>query len=716
MKSFLFTISIFFAGLSLAQVGIGTTMPNASAALEVSSTNKGFLAPRVQLTGTSDVSTIAAPATGLMVYNLAAAGSGATAVYSGFYFFDGVKWQRIINQQPDATVEFNTASPNSGSPTFSPNTPASTDFIYVSTVNGSQWTWNGTTYVSFTPASTTPWYLGGGTSDAGGNKISTIYRTGAAGFGATSTIDNSAQVDVNSTSKGFLPPRMTKVQRDAIVNPASGLLVFCTNCSTSNGGCLVQNIGTPAAPNWECVGASSSSSSSSVTATCNGFVTGTYITGIPVNGTYTVTITNNSLFSVQLIFSSTNLVLSGVSGLTVTMPTPSATIIGGGTLTLSYTITGTPIGSGTLTGTWTKSSLSCSKTRNISLGEATFPNSVTSYVFSANDVSLTPNTVYQGTLPIGTTVQMPYTSGVGAYAAYASPFVSIPSQYCEDGASDWTFGYSYSAGTFSSSGNITVTLITKKAGVITAWNAKRVASLSTINFNCVTVPWLVNGNSYTKTVGIDEGGDAIRGALAQTSCASCAAYDAAAVNNWVSVTAAEYNTLKLLSNAYIGGLDDATMSATPTGLNWGGGDYTWFLAPNGTTVNSIPASHYVYAFSALGTGPFTAVKLGLATGSGTTSVLAQCGGNLLPLNNGGTGNFRYYALKRPTTATSAVSNLGGYNSSLAGGMGFAYIYGYGDMHVNTTGANTTFSLTSSVSGGSPFQSMVQCLSTSIKQW
>jgi hypothetical protein len=50
-------------------------------------------------------------------------------------------------------------------------------------------------------------------------------------------------------------------------------------------------------------------------------------------------------------------------------------------------------------------------------------------------------------------------------------------------------------------------------------------------------------------------------------------------------------------------------------------------------------------------------------------------------------------------------------------MGFAYIYGYGDMHVNTTGANTTFSLTSSVSGGgSPFQSMVQCLSTSIKQW
>jgi hypothetical protein len=139
MKSFFFTISIFFSGLSLAQVGIGTTTPSASAALEVSSTNKGFLAPRVQLTGTSDVSTIAAPATGLMVYNLAAAGSGTTAVYSGFYFFDGIKWQRIISQLPDVTVEFSTTNPNSGSPSFSPNTPASTDYIYVSTIDGSQW-------------------------------------------------------------------------------------------------------------------------------------------------------------------------------------------------------------------------------------------------------------------------------------------------------------------------------------------------------------------------------------------------------------------------------------------------------------------------------------------------------------------------------------------------------------------------------------------------
>jgi uncharacterized protein (TIGR02145 family) len=38
--------------------------------------------------------------------------------------------------------------------------------------------------------------------------------------------DNSAMLDVKSTSKGFLPPRMTTIQRNTITNPAEGLLIF----------------------------------------------------------------------------------------------------------------------------------------------------------------------------------------------------------------------------------------------------------------------------------------------------------------------------------------------------------------------------------------------------------------------------------------------------------------------------------------------------------
>jgi hypothetical protein len=42
--------------------------------------------------------------------------------------------------------------------------------------------------------------------------------------------ESSAIVDVTSTTKGFLPPRMTQVQRDAISNPAAGLIIWCTDC------------------------------------------------------------------------------------------------------------------------------------------------------------------------------------------------------------------------------------------------------------------------------------------------------------------------------------------------------------------------------------------------------------------------------------------------------------------------------------------------------
>lgn len=42
--------------------------------------------------------------------------------------------------------------------------------------------------------------------------------------------DNSAGLHVNFTDKGFLPPRMTAVQRDAISNPATSLIIYCTDC------------------------------------------------------------------------------------------------------------------------------------------------------------------------------------------------------------------------------------------------------------------------------------------------------------------------------------------------------------------------------------------------------------------------------------------------------------------------------------------------------
>ncbi len=61
--------------------------------------------------------------------------------------------------------------------------------------------------------------------------ITTINTIAQVGIG-TNTPVTSAQLEVSSTTKGLLPPRMTTTQRDAITSPAAGLIIFNT---TNNG-------------------------------------------------------------------------------------------------------------------------------------------------------------------------------------------------------------------------------------------------------------------------------------------------------------------------------------------------------------------------------------------------------------------------------------------------------------------------------------------------
>lgn len=58
--------------------------------------------------------------------------------------------------------------------------------------------------------------------------------------------DNSAMLDVKSTVKGLLAPRMTQVQRIAIVSPATGLIVYQTDLNSG----YYFNAGTTTVPNW----------------------------------------------------------------------------------------------------------------------------------------------------------------------------------------------------------------------------------------------------------------------------------------------------------------------------------------------------------------------------------------------------------------------------------------------------------------------------------
>lgn len=96
-------VILLFSTLPLvAQVGVGTKDPNAGSMLDIVSSNKGILIPRVSLTATTDVTTITPSATlGLLVFNIATEGTGETAVTEGFYYWNGSIWVRIQDTDVD---------------------------------------------------------------------------------------------------------------------------------------------------------------------------------------------------------------------------------------------------------------------------------------------------------------------------------------------------------------------------------------------------------------------------------------------------------------------------------------------------------------------------------------------------------------------------------------------------------------------------------------
>src|ERR1041385_3582077 len=69
---------------STGAVGIGTITPDASSLLEIKSTAKGLLIPRMTLTQRNAIAT---PATGLMIYQ--------TNNTAGFYYYNGSAWKAL---------------------------------------------------------------------------------------------------------------------------------------------------------------------------------------------------------------------------------------------------------------------------------------------------------------------------------------------------------------------------------------------------------------------------------------------------------------------------------------------------------------------------------------------------------------------------------------------------------------------------------------------
>ena len=95
-----------FTAINAQNVGINSagSAPDASAGLDVTFTDKGVLIPRVALTATNAAGPITAPATALLVYNTATAGTKPRDVYPGFYYWDGNGWARLLDDISQKTV------------------------------------------------------------------------------------------------------------------------------------------------------------------------------------------------------------------------------------------------------------------------------------------------------------------------------------------------------------------------------------------------------------------------------------------------------------------------------------------------------------------------------------------------------------------------------------------------------------------------------------
>jgi hypothetical protein len=101
MKRLLPIALFFFAIAAKAQVKIGNNPStiNANSLLEMESTNKGFLPPRVALNSTTSVS----PLTGTVPSGMLVYSSGGTLA-DGFYYWNGTQWRLV------ATSELNTVT------------------------------------------------------------------------------------------------------------------------------------------------------------------------------------------------------------------------------------------------------------------------------------------------------------------------------------------------------------------------------------------------------------------------------------------------------------------------------------------------------------------------------------------------------------------------------------------------------------------------------
>lgn len=119
MKKLILSASFAFALLTttntFAQQGFGTNQPDKSAAVDIVSSKRGLLIPRISIEDLDQAAPVSNPATSLFVYNT------NTTSGEGFYYWDGSKWVRFTSSINEKNVIVTAGDNVQVDPTTSPD-------------------------------------------------------------------------------------------------------------------------------------------------------------------------------------------------------------------------------------------------------------------------------------------------------------------------------------------------------------------------------------------------------------------------------------------------------------------------------------------------------------------------------------------------------------------------------------------------------------------
>ena len=233
MRRHVITLVTGLVQLLVAQgVGIGTSTPHPSAILELSSTTKGLLIPRLKET---ERQALPDPATGLLIFN---------TTTGELNFYNGSSWRRIPSNAVSAASGTGTpsgegvgidASGGIGIPDPSAILdvkatdkgvliPRTTPAAIPGPVAGLTIYNTSTNLLTYFDG--TSWREPCGVLIDNNTGIGDVAGSGVAINTTGDPPHASARLDVTHTSKGLLLPRLTSAQRDAVINPAVGLIIF----------------------------------------------------------------------------------------------------------------------------------------------------------------------------------------------------------------------------------------------------------------------------------------------------------------------------------------------------------------------------------------------------------------------------------------------------------------------------------------------------------